>query len=344
MHNFKKIAVSAVSVLLIFVLVSAAMMIPYLQAEYDYYQDSRLRGELAGEIECVALGSSQIQSGILPAVLDQQWSCTSYNLSNILMTTHAKTFFLEKEIARNPVDTVILELSYDTLRLDAHTDDLYGDAFSFARLDSAAERRAFLSGYMGLNDYSSLYARIFLSSLQYWMDRLTGGSLDNVEDGKKGYRELESHDVSLTAEKAAETHNASHYPTGYQEKNMEDFRGMIELCRRRKIRVVVVTVPVAGSTVWNYENLNEIYSWNKDFCAENQVEYYDFNLLRDRYTMFEDNGSFFDPTHLSAEGAAVFTEKFCDILKEAETEDVSRYFYPSYEAMKADSPYMAYLP
>ena len=46
---------------------------------------------------------------------------------------------------------------------------------------------------------------------------------------------------------------------------------------------------------------------------------------------------------MSEEGAASFTKVFCDIIKRSETEDVSDFFYDSYEEMKADSPYMEYL-
>ena len=51
-----------------------------------------------------------------------------------------------------------------------------------------------------------------------------------------------------------------------------------------------------------------------------------------------------DETHLSSEGAAAMTKRFCQIAAATgEGKDVSSWFYSSYEELKQDSPYTIFL-
>ena len=81
--------------------------------------------------------------------------------------------------------------------------------------------------------------------------------------------------------------------------------------------------------------------WAKQYCADQNVEFYDFNLLRDRYTLFSDSDCYStDPHHMSEKGARIFSEVFSTIIQEAYGgKDVSGYFYSSFEEMIIDSPY-----
>ena len=71
MHNFKKVL--GVSVL--FVCICAAMAIGFIEAyihsEYHTDQDARERQSLAGTLDCLVLGSSHLQQGIIPSELDR---------------------------------------------------------------------------------------------------------------------------------------------------------------------------------------------------------------------------------------------------------------------------------
>ena len=73
-------------------------------------------------------------------------------------------------------------------------------------------------------------------------------------------------------------------------------------------------------------------------------EMYDMNLAKDRYSLYHDDISFYDETHMSMAGAKAFTKALCDIVNKSRTgEDISPLFYKSYNEMKQDSPYMQYL-
>ena len=64
---------------------------------------------------------------------------------------------------------------------------------------------------------------------------------------------------------------------------------------------------------------------------------YDFNLLKDRFSLFRDDVSFHDTEHMSRVGAEVFTAVFCDtLLAEQRGEDISSRFYASYAEMTED--------
>lgn len=83
--------------------------------------------------------------------------------------------------------------------------------------------------------------------------------------------------------------------------------------------------------------------WANAYCAEQNVEFYDFNLLRERFALLSDEDCYStDPMHMSEKGARMFTEAFVRIIQAAaDGQDVSSSFYQSYSEMQWDSPYMA---
>ena len=109
------------------------------------------------------------------------------------------------------------------------------------------------------------------------------------------------------------------------------------------IRVVFVTVPESDGYLWKRDGFDDFKSICQKWFVEKNCEYYDFNLLKDRYRLFSDSCSYVDEGHLCGVGSETFTSVFCDIIKKVDAgEDVSDLFYDSYKEMKQDSPYMEY--
>ena len=343
MHNFKKALLSMLLFGMIFAAVSAVIIHPFLNAEHGYYQDSKLRNSLAGSLDFLVIGASNSLEAMDCRVIDKQLNSNSYNLSAGLMTLDARRFFLQKEVQRNPVDTVVIDLSYQTLTRNEHDEDAAGDETALGRLESVKERWQYLWRCVDFDDWLNVYSRQFVLGLEYWMSMIKGADSCAVDYDAKGFYARPANDLTIKESEIQDRYQKIKMDLDWKEENIEKLTELISYCKDHDIRVILAVMPLPDAAVWQNQGEEEFLQIASQMASENECEFYDFNLFRGRYDCWNDQTSFFDVQHMSAEGAAAFTKVFCNVIQKAETEDVSQYFYPSYEAMKADSPYMAYL-
>lgn len=343
MHNFKKFALSVLGVVIVFALLSAVLIAPFLHSEMAYYQDGNVRDELAGSIDTLIIGSSNSLCGMNPTILDRELSCNSYNLSSTLMSMGSRDFLLRKEIARNPVKTVIVDLSYETLTRNENAEYAQGDCVTLARLSSFGERINFMFHHVRMDDWLNMYSRLSISGMEWWLSVLTGHEMHNVEARAKGFYERSSNDIMISAEDVKQSYKQNLLNTEFNESSVNQFVSQIEFCKQQGAQVILAVMPKSDRNIWRFEGQDTFLQKAQKLAQAMDCSLFDLNLLRNRYDLWSDYDSYYDETHLSGEGAEVLTEVFCDIIKKSKTEDVSQYFYKSYEEMKADSPYAKYL-
>ena len=98
--------------------------------------------------------------------------------------------------------------------------------------------------------------------------------------------------------------------------------------------------PVSHAKTWQLYDQDKFLPWAKALAEKYGVSLFDFNLLKSRYSLFTDETSFSDDSHLSAEGAEIFSGVMADIIARHRTgEDVSSLFYTDYSEVHADSIY-----
>lgn len=335
MRSFKKALVSFLVIILCVVTLSAIIIMPYMSS-----QDRETRKELAGSLDYLVVGASLAQLGFSTEILDTKLGVNSYNLSSILMSMNGRLALLQKELSRNPVNTVVMEISYDALSIDYDKTFNEGDPPIIARLDTAAERLNYLSSYVKTDGWLNVYARMIVFGISSWKDNIRGSG--NNTSLYKGFSAWSANDVTLSKKDASTKHDRWPYEVeNTRPENLDSLKQMIEMCKERNIRVIIVVTPWSDGFIWEHSDLDDFSSMLGNYCAENNCEYYDLNLDKERYSLYSDKSSFMDTTHLSSSGASTMTERFCSIITEAnEGKDVSHWFYDSYETMKMDSPYM----
>lgn len=339
MRNSKKVLLSVLCFVLVVALLSGACLGLYYGSETLNIMDSGLRRELAGSLDRLMIGSSHAWYGFMPTVFDAKMHSSSYNLSGGVFPMYAKALFLEKELARNPLKVVYVEISDDTLTRSNESDYGEGDEIAIARLDSWAERLSYMKNYLTLDDCVNVYSRALLRGAQAWAAVLRGKTA--LDHSARGYCAKDGSDVSLTREEAA-----ARFQTGavdieaYRPENIEQLGALLQTCRDAGAEPVIVVFPVSDAYLWEHAGEDDFRTWLRDFCGERGCACYDFNLLRDRFALFSDAESYMDATHLSRKGAEAFTEAFADLTEKTEKgEDIRPYFYDSYEQMLTDSPY-----
>jgi len=338
MRIFKRFFLYICSIMLVVVLVSAAFIIPWIHTPTDGH-DQALRAQLAGQIDTLIIGQSYAMNGVVPRRLDEKLGTHTYNLSGSLMPIYGQQYMIEKELARNPIRHVLLEITPDTFTNDETKTYGNGDSYIVARLDSAAERLDYLIRHVPLSDWPNIYARTLLQSMRSLAYRILGRA-ELIDDANMGFVPLKAEDVSVDLDWARAWHRSQSIFMSPLEENFRKYERLIQACKDAGCEVTIFYTPVSHVKVWQLYDQDNFLNRAKEIAEKYDAALFDFNLLKSRYERFSDDASFSDQNHLSAEGAEVFSGVMGDVLARYRAgEDVSSLFYADYQEVIHDSIY-----
>ena len=332
MRNSK---VKALLVTLALVLCACLLLTAFCEAYFQYpayyYEDAPVRKDLAGSLDTLIIGSSHAFRAFDPVILDEALGTHSYNLSGAMMTMEGRYLLLQKELARNPVDTVIFELSYNALLRDRDYEGPEGDIYLLGRLDSFSERVSAFFKLIRPSEYAEVFHDTLTRSRTAWGMLLKGTLTEPQMKSRRGFIPLEANDLTLPYHEAYEMYYDEFvYPT-FRPDQEQLLRDCVALCREKGARVIFVVTPLSDHTLIRYYDLAQISEHCLALAKELDVPLYDFNLIRTREDYPPDT-AFFDDLHLSGSGAETFSRSFANILRRADAgEDVSPLFFDTYE-------------
>lgn len=335
MNNFKRAIRTTVIFLVVLITLSACIMEVFFAGENYYYQDYREREALSGNLDYIVCGASHAMRGFKPDVIDEKLGVNSYNLSCSRMTMQGRYELLKLELERNPVKTLVMELSYDSLTRDRDEEGPEGDIYLLGKLDSFGSRMKYFFSAVRLKDYGRMYYNYIDNGINCLKKVIRGTWTDKNEKLSKGYAayKRENTDLNERLDKIYRTHTFSEKIC---DENMEYFQKIIDLCNENDIELVMVTTPLSKVTVCRYGNLDVFREYYQDIAAENGLVYYDFNLLKCKEEKLPDSSAFFDKFHLGNEGAQTFTELFTEVMQMKDMgQDTDPLFYESYEELDA---------
>lgn len=330
MHNFKKIILHTILLIFFVIIILICSTLPYFWGESCYYQDYKVRTSLSGKLDTLVIGSSHALRSIKPTVLNEKLNTKAYNLSSPLMSMYGRYVMLEKEINRNPIKTVYLEISYNALTLDRKTLGLEGDLYVLGRFDNVFERINFFTNAFTPDEYKKVLSDVIVRSKNSFFTHNTIKQYETF-----GYLPVPSNNQLLSDETKEKIKNTNSLDTKIKEESLNYFDKIIKLCKRNNIRVILVVTPVTEKMILEYNNLDDIFSQYIDLAKEYNCEYYDFNLDKNRVKLYSEETSFYDDTHMSDSGAEVFSNRLTEIIKKVdEKKDITNEFYNSYSEVK----------
>ncbi|MBR5361513.1 MAG: hypothetical protein IK123_11555, partial [Lachnospiraceae bacterium] len=276
----------------VMVVVSSAIMLSlFFRSELFYYQDIALRDDLAGSVDMYVIGSCQDKFAYVPAVMDEELSCVSYNLSGIHAPLYGQIALMEEEIERNPVKNIIIGADYDTLAYTSKGIKAIGDTKIIPRLRTPMERLRYFIKNIHIEDYDIIYSTYINGGLVCAKAYLTGQKLSGVPYDDRGHYTLPANDMSLAPGTEAEAYRTSSLETDIIEDNDKLLSDLIGLCKSKGANVMIVMTPSSDSYVWSYDGWDIVHSQIEQIAEENDIIFLDFNLYRTRNELLDDKTS-----------------------------------------------------
>ena len=347
MHNSKKALFRILLILLIVIGISLPILYPYFSRDIYYYQDRAQRQGYAGQLDTLIVGSSEGLRGLDPTQIDHIAGTTTYNISAPMMTMCGRYRLLKHEISRNPIQTVVLELSYESMARNRKDEGPEGDLSVLGRWDTPWQCLSFILEAFPVDEIPWLYYDCLDRGMQsIRMLRNgdpTGPYIESIN--RRGFLLTPTQDVSLPQSEYLRSYHSKSLDTTIDPYNVEYLEKISALCKENGIQLVIVTLPQAKSYTTEYSNLQVMTDYYRNFAAENGWYYYDFNLWKERDTQLPEDEAFNDATHLSHYGSLIATQQLTIWMgMEAAGEDTSALFYSTHEEVDHARGYIREIP
>ena len=356
MQTFKKAAVSFISVLLCLAVLFTASF---------YYSDkfsvatNKEQCTIPEDTNYIFCGASQCEMAFIPDEIDRNVNnIKSYNLSVQSIRLCARYEVIKNLIlSGKKIKTVVLELSYDSFeRKENHSalSDIVLRSYYKSLLSREYILKYTYNRYLVRNEilnFKSFFTykdgkNSAQSSSESSQTASTNGSIgygSQYKDANRGFVAFESKNVRIAENEIKTDFESEKYESIILEDNVELVNKIVDLCKDNDVEIIIAVVPLSDAFIWKHTSLDSFYNYLSDFSKTAGCRFYDFNLLKNRYSVFNDKESFYNESHLSYVGAKALSKEYCKVINKVNSgEDVCDLFYSSYQEMKADSPYMKY--
>lgn len=332
MHNFNKTLRSMLSVPLCFALLFGVIVAPYYADGRYNYQDAQVRRELAGQFDTLVSGASQGLRAIDSRVLDPALGCSSYVLGAPLQTMYGRYLFLERELERNPVKTVFIELSYDTMARSYADHGSEGSIYQLGRSDNLGQWLDYFFHQVPPKDWVNLLYDTMNRGVTSWKRTLQEGPYTPEQYETHGFLTGLGSTPMPPEDLYDQDYHTEQLPTTPQEENLKYVDKCIELCLEQGIEVILITTPLSEYMLWSNDGFDDILSVHRSISEKWDVPLLDFNLKRDKLERYPEETSYFDQHHLCETSAPEFSRDLAETVQRLRAgEDLSPLFYGSYE-------------
>lgn len=231
-------------------------------------------------IQVAAFGNSDLYSAIAPTVAWQAAGVTSTNIASPLQSVRQSYLMLQHFLTVQHPDVVVVE----TDMLYEHQPDRYRD-YSTEQEQKPIEKFFDKTDPDMVDDYIKNKLSIFVFH-DKWKTPF--------KSKKSAERDLYSHGYHLSLKvKPFELTNhmaPSEYCDRIEYSEDHGMQDILALCKENNIKVLLMEVPSVNS--WSYERSNAM----REYAAENDADFLDFNLLWDELGIdenhdFRDNGN-----------------------------------------------------
>jgi hypothetical protein len=306
------------------------------------------RMTVEGSIDTAFVGASLFKDGIIPKVYDRAMGSRSFNFATNSQTMEQSWYALSDLTQANPLKIALIDISVNRLLSDGDDGAYIAKHVTFYHMLSAKARWSLIRDCFSMDDLALIALHSARDQLHFLRGTLSGRlnpeylrdylKYAYVPDPKypagsmgytPGFSANPAGGVAMTDYVELPESGAAHGDYGQLER-------VIQLCREKGITPVLVSMPVTDAFLLYCKPYEALLKPVRELAARDGILCLDFNLSKFRVSSLT-TANFSDEKHLNSTGAELFTPLLSEVLQKAMAgEDVSGYFYGSYDAMIRD--------
>ncbi len=252
------------------------------------------------EYDIIFFGSSHAYCSFNPLVIWKETGVKSYVFATQQQPVWATYYYMKDAFSRQKPDIAV----FDVLMMSENR-EYYDDGVNYTFCDNMPfsmdkVRLAYASAPKG--ERAGLLVR-FIKYHSRWNEISEQDFTyrkENMSDYSKGYYVLTSRCNDAVHEDLENVTDCA----PVSEKNMEYFEKIIELCKEKNVRLLLVKAP-SNATAEEQRYYNTV----EKIAKEKGIEFVDYNMRFDEIG-FDMENDFFDKRHLNIYGAEKFTKYF----------------------------------
>ena len=335
MHNIRKIVIRLALILVVVIVYENIVDYAYRPYKDSVTYTMQDRKKLEGTLETVFCGTSSVQRGISPEMMNEELDTVSFNLATSLQLMDGTYHLLRSVVEENPVETVFLGVAPDLMmREDEPTDS---KVLVYERMTDWKDKVSYLIDGCSIQEWP--YIMLYSTRVEDYFD--FDYVQENIEfkrskeyktrkTGKIRYRNNGMYSLKKSTNEKQVTFlekKESTFQADLLNKKKETYyRKTIEYCKENNIEVVLVYVPISGNAVENLGDITPVHEYYAELAKEYDIAFFDFNYYKELVTTF-DNQKFESGKHLNYKGAKEFTKLLAEVYKAYHREeDMSTYF------------------
>lgn len=261
-------------------------------------------------VDIIFIGSSHVLRGVSPTVLSEEYGKNAYLRATVVQPPEASYYYLKNALKTQSPSTVIAEFYslYDEYDYDKHEPYV---RYAFDTMPFDLDKLTAICSVMKKTDGQNLLYYIFPSL--YYHERWNElNEIDITYPGKKDKSDPNMGSIlldSVEIDPFTPYDGRSQNPEEYIEDSLYWYQKIIDLCKERGIRLIMLRAPL---TDWNGDR----YRADLDLAEKNDIELLDFNLdVNYEKADFDYRQDFVDKNHLSKAGAVKMTRAIGEYLE-----------------------------
>lgn len=306
---------------------------------HEFYQNSK-------NIDYLYLGPSHVYCDIKPSALDVINGRNNFNLGTSAQPLIASYYLLKEADKNHDLECVYVDLFFPYLLGNnanwREPDELRTSWYVMNQMKTSVNKLDWIfhstsPRYVYLSLFPSIRNKDKILDFDYLAEQLRGKSQadywnynDCTAYVDKGYYYTESiaeeFYYTTTREEAGDSLKLSEDAKEYLIK-------IIEYCKENDIELTLFANPVSDWFICRTGGYDNYITQVKEIVSEYGLEYYDFNLCKEKYLDIGEHIYWRDDNHLNAYGAEIYTNFIGSFFQQLHCGKIENdeYFYDSYQ-------------
>lgn len=308
MKLIKYIAVVLVSSASIAALASWAVKKGLRQSNVDFFGKMNAAGDATKDANIIMVGSSRTLVHLDPAVMDSVTGFKSYNYGLNAVTIRTCYNIIHYALKKQPnAQWVVLNIDYSMFGINA---DPYQDPYYYPFEN---DDDSLIMTYTGAKKWIH---QLKLLDISMYDDITKYAAIDgfirpnrNVAGMYKGYLAHQKRN-DFTAPPAAEV---QHSNTPFSKEGLTVLQSLIDLCRQKKVRLLLVLAPYAKQYFPDkyIDNFGTVIKSVDSVAQHNNIPFADYTTM----PIAADENYFYNVNHLNSAGAEIYSRAVAERIK-----------------------------